>query len=136
MVETSIDQLLDALDKNKKYITDAQAGRLANIANRTTETASGDSMADLLTEVQAQMIYLKTFRKQVTDKGTAASTRELKDMVQASISLYTMFTKMNEAITNQERLRKVESATIEAIRTLSSEVQQKFFTTLEEELAR
>jgi hypothetical protein len=136
MEEMSIDQLLDKLDTNKKYITDSQASRMANIANRTTDLASGDSMGDLLTEVQAQMICLKSFRKRVADRGDAATTRDLKDMIQASTSLFTMLTKMNEGITNQERLRKVEQATIEAIKTLPGANQQVFFSVLEESLAK
>ena len=136
MEEMSIDQLIDRLDANKKYITDSQASRMANIANRTTDIASGDSMGDLMTEVQSQMICLKAFRKRVSDRGDAATTRDLKDMIQASTSLFTMLTKMNEGITNQERLRKVEQATIEAIKTLPGAEQQIFFSTLEEALAK
>jgi hypothetical protein len=136
MEEMSIDQLINKLEHNKKYITDTQASRLANIANRTSDGVSKDSMGDLLSEVQAQMIVLKSFRKRVSDQGNAATTRDLKDMIQASTSLFTMLTKMNEGITNQERLRKVEDATIEAIKTLPSKEQQIFFSTLEKALAK
>jgi uncharacterized protein YecE (DUF72 family) len=82
------------------------------------------------------MTYLKTFRKQIIAKGDAASTREIKDMIQASTSLFTMLTKMNEDITNQDRLRKIENATVEVVRSLPLKEQERFFVLLEQALER
>lgn len=141
MKEVSIDDLLDALDTHKKYMSDHQAARLSLMLNQVkhpdeVNAAAPDALNDLLLEVQAQMAFLKGFREQVMMKGNSASTREVKDMIQASTSLFTMLTKMNEGITNQDRLRKVENATVEVIRTLPAAAQSEFFTALEAALAK
>ena len=142
-MEVSIDQLLDNLNTHSKYMTEEQVVRLAWILTQLREEAApteaptgGETLTDLLKEIQEQMTFLKNFRKQIVAKGDTASTREVKDMIQASTSLFTMLTKMNEDITNQDRLRKIENATVNCIKTLPLKVQQKFFADLEEALAR
>jgi hypothetical protein len=136
MEEMSITQLLDGLERHKKYLTEDHVDRIALIIKETIYApSSGDGVLnDLLKEVQEQMTYLKQFRKQITAKGETATTREVKDMIQASTSLFSMLTKLNDDITNQDRLRKIETATVEVVRTLSGEAQLNFFTLLEEAL--
>jgi len=136
MLELSIDQLLGELTTRKKYITEAQNDQLRALVKGPTTLSGGEALSDLLSEVQAQMTYLKTFRKQIIAKGDAASTREIKDMIQASTSLFTMLTNMNEDITNQDRLRKIENATVEVVRSLPLKEQERFFVLLEQALER
>lgn len=139
MENASIDELIDLLYGLKPYINAAQSQRLAELTRTqfsSPSTSSGDVMDTLLDEVKLQLDFVIRFRERVTRGGDNVTTRELKDLLQTSSSLFTMLTKMNEEITNQARLRKIENATVEAIRTLPPAEQQRFFQTLEKALER
>ena len=140
----SIAELIDLLKQYRKYVTSGQLAELTDFvqsfstADTPLYTDEGDlfekpveNVADLTKEIQELVNFIKVVRKRVAAKGDTATAREIKDMIQASSSLFTMLTKMNEEITNQNRLRKIEDASIQAIRTLPEEQQQLFFTRLE-----
>jgi hypothetical protein len=138
MDDISIDGLLDLLESHKKYWGAEHVMRLAAMLpghQPADEVTGAVILGNLMEEVQAQMAYLKNFRRSVTAKGNGASSREIKDMIQSSTTLFTMLTKMQMNITNQDRLAKIEEATVSAIRTLSTELQQQFFRDLELALA-
>jgi len=140
LIDYSLDELLEALDTHKRYLTDDQIHRIKDIL-RTVALDDGDVNADtkaipadkilngLMLEIQHQLEYVTTLRKSVTSRSS--TTQEMKNMVQATSSLFTMLTKMNTEISNQDRLRKVELATVAAINTLPEAAQQTFFTELE-----
>lgn len=137
LLDYSIDELLEALETHKRFMTDAQVYTLAQMV-RTMAPEEADPealvpadqvMNGLMNEIQQQLQYVTKLRQSITTR--TSSSQEVKNMVQATSSLFTMLTKMNTEITNQDRLRKVELATIEAIKTLPELNQQEFFTELE-----
>jgi len=138
----SLSEILDKLEEFSKYLSEEHLHRLRKLliahapelVPREDAPATADVLDDLMLEVNAQMNFVKQLRNNVTSGG-AATTREIKDMVQATSSLFTMLTKMNETVTNQDRLRKIELATLEAVKELPPEAQNAYFDKLEELLS-
>jgi hypothetical protein len=140
VTDLSLDDIIDYLGQYQRYITPDHVSQIKKILrsaegeDHDAQSESSNALDHLLTEVQEQMAFLKTFRERITARGAGSTTREVKDMIQASSTLFTMLTKLNVEITNQARLRKIEDATVEVIKTLDAERQQQFFSQLEEAL--
>ncbi len=139
--ELSIPQVIDFLVDNRKYIDPADLDRLAKQLNMPVISQGVDEAEsvqvgslDLLMEVQEQMVMVRTLRRNISAMGKAASTKDLKDLISTSTSLFSMLTKLHDDVLNQDRLRKIENATIKAIEGLPVEVRNRFFDALEEYL--
>lgn len=131
METVDLDHHIQVLQDYQKYLSEQHKIRLRTLVTDPAIAKTGDIMASLREEVQEQMTYVQEFRRRVQQRGEGATTREVKDMLQASTSLFSMLTKMNEEITNQDRLRHIENATVEAIKTLDGKAQSRFFEYLE-----
>jgi len=140
LIDYSLDELLEALDTHKRYLSDDQVLRIHDILRSVSlddDSIGADSKAipadkilnGLMQEIQHQLEYVTKLRKSVTSR--TSTTQEMKNMVQATSSLFTMLTKMNTEISNQDRLRKVELATVAAVNILPEDAQNVFFTELE-----
>lgn len=88
---------------------------------------------DMLDEVQEQMQMVRDLRK--TIMASDSNTRDVKDLITSSTQLFTMLTKMKSEINNQDKLSKIEEATVTAVKSLPLEAQGLFFDTLEELLS-
>jgi hypothetical protein len=130
MRELSVDDAIDFLCVHRKYISDSSFKRLQVIMPQAPAEADNTSPFDLLTEVQEQMGVVRKMRQIITDRGDEVNPRDLKDLIGASTSLFSMLTKMHNDIINQDRLRKIEQATVAAVMTLPPAEQELFFTTL------
>lgn len=135
MRELSIDEAIDFLSLNRKYISDASLQRLrALLPQVATDEPDDDSAFDLITEVKEQMAVVRKMRQIITERGDEVNPKDLKDLIGASTSLFAMLTKLHNDIINQDRLRKIEHATVTAIATLEPEAQELFFKHLSESL--
>ena len=88
---------------------------------------------DMLDEVQEQMQMVRDLRK--TIMASDSNTRDVKDLITSSTQLFTMLTKMKSEINNQDKLSKIEEATVTVVKSLPLEAQGLFFDTLEELLS-
>ena len=93
---------------------------------------------DLGQEVEAQIGLVRAMRRSViTESGQVlpgVASRELKEVVSASTTLLSTLSKSHEKIMSFDRMRAIEHAAADAVRTLPHEQQQLFFQTLEEKL--
>lgn len=136
--ELSIPQAVNFLIDNKKYIDQSQLHRLANslgVAEILPRKEEEVGSMDLLLEIQEQMEMVRVLRRNILAKGETAATKDLKDLISTSTTLFSMLTKLNSDVLNQDRLRKIESATVRAIEKLPLEVQKEFFNDLEGNLS-
>lgn len=137
---SSIDEAVDFLASNAKYISDAAFRRLRNLQPmRPLPSLPGESAGkfDLLAEVQEQMAVVQALRRKLTDVDALdVSPRDLKDLITTSTSLFSMLTKQHNDIMNQDRVRKIEAATVSVILTLPQEMQDKFFGELHKSLEK
>jgi hypothetical protein len=140
MTDINLGDLITTLEENSKYLSEREIGRLSRITGKEAVSAmisnstGSEIFDDLLIEVNSQLAYLKNLRQRVIDRENAP-VRELKDLMQTTSALFKMLTQMNKDITNQDRLRKIEMATVEAVKTLNVDAQQAFFDELERRLA-
>ena len=136
MNNISIDEILDLLEKYRKYMDETQLARLYGLFPDEPVTAAEDNEeTDLLVELKSLIKYVRTIRRKLEKKGDEATAREIKDLIQSSSSLFGMVTKLNETILTQTRLRQVETATITTIQSLPEAQQQAFFALLEANLS-
>lgn len=96
---------------------------------------------DMIEEVNEQIKAVRALRSSVLDPVTGQvrddkSSRDVKEIVSTSATLLTSLMKFHEKIINQDRMRALEQATIEVVKDLSPEAQEKFFTALEEKYAQ
>ena len=134
----AIDELIQILNHHRNYVEPEHLLSLHAFLRSFGQTPADEStgnVSDLRDEIRKLVAYIKTMRERIEDKGELATSREIKDMIQSSSSLFAMLTKLDDEITNQARLRKVEEATLEAIKTLPATARQVFFDVLEEKLS-
>lgn len=79
-----------------------------------------------------QVIQDLRLKIDITDVNTRS--RDVKELVTASTPLLNMLTKMKSEITNMDSLSKMETATVDTIRTLSREAQEFFYAGMEKNL--
>lgn len=148
----SIDQVLEAAnnlilsDQQLRLLSDtltstyptyfvAANGASANLRAEDPEYGAAFSLAD---EVNAQIRMVRALRATILDEDGAiiqgSSARDAKEVISSSSTLLTSLMKFHEKIINQDRMRLIEQATIEAIKTLPDEQQEKFFSYLSEKL--
>jgi len=112
-------------------------------ASLLTDSASGDpgygADVDLSEEVNSQIRVVRSLRNLIMDPETGAikegyTPRDAKELIGSSNTMLSSLMKFHDKIINQERLRATEQATIEAVKDLPQESQDKFFAKLEEAL--
>ena len=93
---------------------------------------------DLADEVNEQIKAVRALRQTIMDdSGTireGVQARDVKEMVSSSNTLLGSLMRFHDKIINQDRMRLVEKATIEAVKTLPEEQQEIFFDTLQKGL--
>lgn len=126
----SIDQIITMLEDNKSFISPGNMKRLSDLVGKQTSSPqikSGD--LDLLAEARELHDLVRTMRNTLTSEGGDVS--EITKLVSASSTLYGLITKYQQDHLNMDRIRKIELATIEAVKTLDAEAQSIFFGELE-----
>jgi hypothetical protein len=136
-MEISTHEAVDFLERNFKYVTLEERMRLANKlkVSYSPENESfkvGDPI-DILTEVQEQMQMVRLIRQKVMSSG--ANPKEMQSLVSTTTSLFAMLTKHSDAMVNQDRIKKIEAAVVEAIKELPPPNQEIYFTKLTELLS-
>jgi Zn-dependent M16 (insulinase) family peptidase len=135
-MKLSISEVLSYLEENFKYATHEDRKRLAELLNvafdSVTHEPVEDGPIDMLSEVQAQMQMVRMIRKQIIALGSKANPKDLQSLVSTSTSLFGMLTKYSNDIINQDRIKAIESAVVEAIKDLGPDVQGEYFRKLEE----
>ena len=96
---------------------------------------------DMVEEVNEQIKAVRALRASVMDPETGGirqdkSTRDVKEIVSSSSTLLTWLMKFHEKIIYQDRMRALEQATIEVVKDLDQQAQDKFFSVLEEKYAQ
>lgn len=142
MADILLSDHIEVLESHAKYLSEPERVRLIELLGLTADAVAGlaapksNTIFDYLaTEIDAQLIFLKSLRERVTSGEEHIDTRQIKDLMQATSSLFKMLTQINKDITNQGRLRKVEMAVVETIKTLNEASQATFFKELETRLA-
>ena len=133
----SVQDAIDFLTTHQKYISKDQMNSLAALTGVALNTSNPLSSvpaptlptsSDFVTELSEQLEMVKTLRSAIDGDDP----RQIKDLVSASTTLFSMITKLNEDILNQQRIRKIENATVEAIKSLPEEAREAFYMVLEE----
>ncbi len=95
---------------------------------------------DLAEEVNAQIRVVRSLRNMIVDPETGAireghSARDAKELIGSGNTMLASLMKFHDKIINQDRVRAMEQATIEAVKDLPQPAQDKFFNKLEDALA-
>ena len=94
---------------------------------------------DLSEEIGRQIAMVRALRDMVLDPTWRIreeySARDAKEVISSASTLLTTLMRFHEKIVQIDRQKAIEVATIEAIKTLPEEVQERFFGKLEELLA-
>lgn len=137
-LKISIAEVISYLREHFKYATHPERLELAELLNvKYTSSAAIDddfqvnSSTDILEEVQEQMKMVRLIRAQITSQGVLANPKDLQALVSTTTSLFAMLTKYSNDIVNQDRLKRIENAVVESIKTLDPVVQEAYFETLE-----
>lgn len=138
---THLDDAVEEILNHPDALTDEQLTDLhAILQHYLPEAVHYGADFDFTQEITAQITSIRALRlKVMRPNGTLkedVTTREAKEVITASASLLQQLMKHHDKIQNFERQRAIEEATTQAIKTLPSEVQQKFFDTLKELLTR
>ena len=125
----AIQDVIDYLEEHKKYVSMPMRERIAKfLAISLPVEQESSEPVDILDEVKEQMKLVRQIRLQVIADGY--NTRDMKDLVSTSNTLFATLTKYSNDIENQEKVKRIESATLEALKLLESEVQEVFFDAL------
>lgn len=93
---------------------------------------------DLAGEVNEQIKAVRALRSMViSEDGKIAdgyTARDAKELIASANTLLGSLMKFHDKIINQNRMRLIEQAAIEAVKTLPEEQQELFFTKLQEGL--
>lgn len=94
---------------------------------------------DLTAEINSQIRIVRALRSKVlSDNGSIkedVSIRDARELITSGGAMLRDLVKYHERTVNLNRMRMVESATIEAIKTLPEDSQQQFFELLERQFA-
>ena len=137
LTSVHLDVLLKALTDSYPD-TFAKAGTAS--AGRGTEDPEYGADFDLVQEMNDQIRVVRALRNKVIDPETGAikgdhSARDAKELIGSSNTMLASLMKFHDKIVNQDRVRAIEHATIEVVKTLPKESQEKFFEALEQALA-
>ena len=122
-------------------LTEEQAAILWNAIQSRLASIDIDYGAnfDIVAEVEAQIALVRAMRRSVVTAGgqlmPGIATRELKEVVSASTTMLTTLSKSHEKIMSFDRIRAIETSTVDAVKTLPAEQQTIFFETLERKLS-
>lgn len=84
------------------------------------------SELNLESELVAHYIGLKAYLATVADSQTASAS-QIAQVTNSLTSVLDKIIKMQESVVNMERMTKIESAMVDALKTAPSDVQDKFF---------
>lgn len=129
MIHRHVDQLTEEQSRDLLVIIAPRAG------------ASGEDYGadfDLKGEVAQQIRSVRAMRSQVMDPSGRINAgmlpRDVKELVTASTTLLKTLITVHEQVINFDRMKAVEDATVEAIKTLSGRAQKAFFEELDRRL--
>ena len=95
---------------------------------------------DFAEEVGQQIAAVRAMREKVMDPSGQIkdeySARDVKEVLASSTTLLSTLMRFHEKIVSIDRQRAIEQATVEAIRSLPDEQQEKFFSVLEDQLQK
>lgn len=135
----SIEEVIAYLTEHWVYVKHPEKVKLAallNLSYSVTEAVDPKDFRvgepiDILAEVQEQMSMLRMIRTQIMSMGGKADPKALQSLVSTSTSLFSMLTKFQSEMLNQDRIKKIEAAVVESIKTLGQEEQDAYFANLE-----
>lgn len=121
----------DALVPRLEFLTAEQARLLERKvqALRGTEGEEFSGDFDLQVEITQQLRLLREMRTRAMSEGS--SVREMKEVMTGASSLITTLIREQEKVINMDRLRYVEQAVVECLKTLPDDVQQAFMKKME-----
>lgn len=94
---------------------------------------------DIASEINDQIRVVRALRSTIVDEDGSLkdgiAPREAKEMISAGSTMLASLMKFHEKVINQDRMRAVETATIDTIKTLPEQQQDDFFAALESALA-
>jgi len=158
----SISDCLSFLEANSRYLGDAEWSRIAQLLQSSgffetsersfagtpeggprtlfsgalveakTLNPTGDIELDMLREVKEQMIFIQALRQNVVGRLSTLATRDLKDLITTTNSVFSMLTRLQAQIVNQDQVLRLQNATLAAISALPVEAQQEFSRIFEE----
>jgi len=126
----SIQDAIDFLLNNRNHLYDSHLLSLKQLFSEEIPDEGGMGLpgtVSLLDELKQQLELVKSLRLSTPP----SDSRGLKDLISASTSLFSMYTKLNQDIMNQEKVSRIEKATVEAIKDLPFEAQEAFFKKME-----
>lgn len=124
----------NALKTRLQYLSSPDQQELKHllIAELDEDVEDFDHEFDLKEEINGQLRMLRTMRSRA--ERETLSTREMKETLTAASSLISMLIKEQEKVLNIDRLRTIERAVVEAVKTLPTDAQEAFLTFLEDKL--
>lgn len=140
--EVSVDLTgaLELIHRHPDALTQEQAIDLFTILREHIPDVGEEYGAnfDLKAEVAQQIRSVRAMRNQVMDSAGRVNEgmqpRDVKELVTASTTLLKMLVNVHEQVINFDRMKAVEDATVEAIKTLPQEAQNAFFEELDRRL--
>lgn len=111
---------------------------LSNVEDSFENDPKYGAEFDLSDEVNQQIRAVRALRNHVLDESgnikDGSGPRDVKEMIASSNTLLSSLMKFHDKIINQNRMRLIEQATVEAVKTLPTENQEIFFQKLQEGL--
>lgn len=84
------------------------------------------SELNLEAELVAHYVGLKAYLMAISDDKTASAS-QVSQVTNSLTAVLDKIIKMQESVVNMERMTKIESAMVDALKTAPSDVQDKFF---------
>jgi len=113
------------------------AGVVSRGSGSRTDPGYGANF-DLAEEVNEQIKAVRALRDMIMDENgqikDGHTPRDAKELISSSNTLLGSLMRFHDKIINQNRMRLVEQATVEAVKTLPEEQQEVFFETLQKGL--
>lgn len=144
--ELDADTTISFLEKNQRYLTDSHLKRIQALVARvpkeeTNSTTVSDlslTDLDLLDELRNQLAVVRALRENLvsSDITEPNSAKNIQGLISTSNTLFNSITKLRAQVMKQESQRRLENATITAIKSLNKDEQDLFFETLKTELER
>lgn len=140
----SIDEILDLLAANTKFMTTAQQNKIIflgkqfekpkkeefypSVIQNKPKKQPNNLDFDLISEAQKLHDIVETLRLTMTQNG--AEVADIAKLVTVSTTLFNLILKHKKEVIHMDRLRKVEQATIEAVQDLEPRIKERFFENL------
>jgi len=130
-VQLLAERLTDYYPDYFKNTTSARSG----VATTSEDDPGYGAHFDISNEVNEQIKAVRALRSLVMDDSgninEGYTARDAKELIGSSNTLLGSLMKFHDKIINQNRMRLIEQATIEAVKTLPEEQQELFFTKLQ-----